>query len=323
MGSTERPAWLRLLARGREDDPRVAHDLDLLAAAYGPGAVARPDRTTAVAHDLRLLASTYGRGTATTGEGTGVGRDEVLTHLRRYRVLYGLALVVLAVVVLADPVPGPGGGFAGADTLAPFASGADSGVASPELVPSVESPVFGVPSEFGFPESSDEVPEISLPVLPPPSASTSDDGDVPLRITSSGYASVFGGTPLEQPPPEEGLPVAATAGNVTKMSFIRLSGTAPLLRLAPAEGTGANLNETSAAIKACRITETWEPERGIGTADAPSYDAENCVLANVVDGVWTFDLAGQADRGGTNGFALVPGIAAADTFQVTFRPTAA
>jgi hypothetical protein len=321
MVTTERPAWLRVLARGREDDPRVAHDLDLLAAAYGPGAPEAPDRATTTAHDLELLAGAYGEGgTATT---TPAGRPDVLAHLRRYRVLYGLGAAVLAVVLLADPVPGPGGGFAaGADAFSTVPA-REPGETEPALLPDLQSPVFGVPGEFAVdPTPHGVAPEISVPVAPPPSAGDDED-EVPLRITASGYASVFGGTPVEQPPPEDGLPVAATGGNMTKLSFVRLSGTATVLKLAMVEGTGANLNETSAAIKACPITEAWQAARGVPLADAPAYDAATCVLANVSDGAWTFDLSGLLERGRTNGFALVPGVSQADTFQVTFKPAAA
>jgi hypothetical protein len=318
MDPTTTPTWLRWLARGREDDPRVAHDLELLAATYGPGAAAPPDRSAAVAHDVQLLLATYG---PSGGEAAAAGRPAVGAHLQRYRVLYGLAAAVLAVVVLADPVARPRTGL-----TEPFGSAGVTDDAPADPAGPTAEALPDLSTEFGDDFALDVVPTepspppsiVSVPPSPPPSGT-----EVPLRIVASGYASATGGTPLEQPPPEDGLPVGAAAGNTTKMSFVRLSGTATLLRLGLVGAPGANVNETGAAVKLCRINESgvWEAHRGIELANAPTYDPDDCVLANVAaDGAWTFDLAGRDDRTSPIGFALVPGVAVSDTFQVTFSP---
>jgi len=265
--------------RDNRTDERVARDVELLANAYSEDAIAtaQADADLARQADLETLVDAYGA----DGGGSAVV-PVVWHHIRRYRVPYIVAAVVLGVLLFRQPVPP-------AAPLSPFDAGAlDAETLSPE------------PS----PEAGVEPPALSSRVEP-------------LQIVVSGYASALGGTPVEQPPPGDGLPVEVLAGSVTKYSFFRLAGTTTTLKLAMLPDQGANLNDAGAGVELCHLaTNAWNPERGVPTASAPGYTSD-CIAGSRSDTVWTFTFVLDSPTD-SNGWALVPVAIDNATFRITF-----
>ena len=323
MGS----GW-RAIVRDNAADARVIGDLERLAAAYGAEPTAQEAPVSA--SDAEILAAAYRAepGAAGAASEPGAGPAPVpiaLTHIRRNRTAYGVAAALLAVLALVDPV---------ADVTAPAA---DPGFASPASQETPAETAAALPGPGGtvttppvfdalFPVDAATFSP-SVPVeAPPPVAIPSALADLldPLRIVESGYASATGGTPLEQAPPADGLPVTAAGPAAARFSYVRLAGTAPVLSLRLVTDDGASINEASAAVSACRITDpAWTGARGARLDEAPDYDSADCVKgAAGGDGTWTFDMSARTDRTSPNGFALVPSPDAAGPFQVVFSPTA-
>lgn len=280
---------------------------------------------------------------------------QLTTHVRRYVSFYVGGVAWILALVLIQPLGGAGddGPEVAGSRRAPSTVGAVASASSPvaSVPPSSRSalaltaapvldfstPTFedvggsSLPSDdFSTPASSDELAGGSDTSAAPTFADTddefssSDDGPAPLTITRSGYASITGGTPLEQQPPENGLPVAAAGGQVGKFSYIALSGAETTLRLKPVEAPGGNVAPERAGIRACLITTAgWEPKRGVATSAAPQYDTTACATGlRGSDGIWTFDVMDFGDVSTINGLALVPVADPTLEFLVTFRPVA-
>jgi hypothetical protein len=302
------------LLRDNDADPRVARDIELLSAAYSEEAIADAavDAEQARERDLETLLAVYGEADA----GSTV-LPVVVRHLRRYRKPYILAAVVLGVLLFRQPVPAPieaaeeatqiGGQVqVGASDLAPAGS-SESFAPAPASPLDLGGPVVEEPPVFEAPLPATAAP---LVVVPPA-----------LRIEISGYASALGGTPIEQAPPGNGLPVESTAGSVTKYSFVRLSGGGTLLRLRMLSDDGASLNDAAAGVEVCHLTSAgWKPQRGVARSDAPAYDGD-CMAGTRQGDVWSFRFALDNPVGG-NGWAIVPVTTANGTFRVTFAPQA-
>jgi hypothetical protein len=121
--------------------------------------------------------------------------------------------------------------------------------------------------------------------------------------------------------PAGSLPVGRRPGiSQDKVSFVRLAGTASVLKLVPHEDTTGQRSADSAQIQACRIVAGgWAKAEGEAMADAPKWDCAVSVLgARAADGSWTFDLSVFPDRADDRGFALVPTGDALD-FQVAYK----
>jgi hypothetical protein len=142
----------------------------------------------------------------------------------------------------------------------------------------------------------------------------------PIRIVQSGYSSRTGGTPLEQEPPSDGLPVSALPnGEAAKRSFVKLEGDETILKLKLVDDP-SNVGAEQAVVRACVISvDGWKAERGMAMDAEPTW-GEPCVDgARGEDGVWTFDLTVFGSPESNAGFALTPGGPA--PFNLTFSPS--
>jgi hypothetical protein len=274
---------------------------------------------------------------------------QVSVHLKRYLPFYIGAAVWALTMLLIHPL-GKGNesnfasgtsGLAGqsvpvatasASSPAPSAVadlGADA-IAAPTFE-AVTAATFGSESTSSF----DEAASSSSSASPESSASSSDfsstnttlafssdfGSDTPKQhaIVRSGYASSTGGTPLEQQPANGGLPVASTAGQDSKRSFIELSGEGSQLRL-KVSADGA-IQADTAVIKVCVLTTSdWKADRG-QPMPGPAFDPA-CSTGSVLDGIWTFDLSSFSKEDLARGLALTPGAGTGLTFQVVFEPVA-
>lgn len=316
-------AW-RTIVRDNASDARVLGDLERLAAAYGPADGPGEAPQDPAVGDAELLASAYGADAAGPSEPL---QAAIATHIRRNRTAYGVAAALVAVLALVDPVakvtaPRQGDTVAFGSQAPTQSAVASTASALPGPTGIAPQPAFEAlfpvdPATFAAPATFESSPP---PAIPPSLVDLLD----PLRIVDSGYASVTGGTPLEQPPPGDGLPVTAAGPIATRFSFVRLAGTAPVLTLRLVTDSGAGVNESGAAVSACKITDpTWTGERGVPLSEAPPYDANGCVAGAAGEGgVWNFDLSARGDRADPAGFALVPSPDAGAPFQVVFSPVA-
>ncbi|MEA3078317.1 MAG: hypothetical protein QOF60_3225 [Actinomycetota bacterium] len=272
---------------------------------------------------------------------------QVSTHVRRYAPFYAGAAMWFLAMVLIQPVGGGGGAGPETASSADFAS-ANSTVSSSSVtetvsaVPAAAVDGFGLSGSFVVSSYASPSPSPSSPAASSPSAATEpappglpdpvdslNMGDdvvpvVALSILESGYASAAGGTPAEQSPPGNGLPVAAVGGNDAKRSFVRLSGTETTLRLKAIAGSMDQVTTYQAAVKACVITTAdWVPRRGQKLDAGPAYDLSQCATGVAgAGGVWTFDLGYFGSVSAGNGFALVPGAGTVPSFEITFEPRA-
>jgi hypothetical protein len=317
------------------DDPKLLGDLERLAGK--PVAIA--DETAPVAPEEP------GPAEATPFDDPFVRRFvQVSTHVRRYAPFYAGAAMWLLAMVLIQPVGG-GGGVAGPEvsSSADFAS-ANSTVSSSAVtetvsaMPAAAVDGFGLSASFPLasysspPASESSPPPAAAEPAPPAAVDPVDSitmGDdvvrvVALSISESGYASAAGGTPAEQSPPGNGLPVAAVGGNDAKRSFLRLTGTETTLRLKAIAGSTDQITTNQATVKACVITTAdWVARRGQKLDAGPAYDLNQCATGVAsAAGVWTFDLGYFGPVSAGNGFALVPGAGTAPSFEITFEPRA-
>jgi hypothetical protein len=304
------------LLRDNAGDTRVVEDVAALAAIYDETGVAEASESARQTRldDLALVAALFER---SADEDDGPWLPRLVTHAKRYRTYYVVAALVVGVLLFRSPEPLPllGGGDE-ANTIIPTVDSQRSAsttptVLDPPLFADAESltlPFFGVPSE---------APAFNAPTpapAPPPTA---------LRLAQTGYASSLGGTPVDQEPPGNGLPVEAIAGRVTKYSYARLSGGGNTLKLKALTDDGASLNPGEARVQLCQITtKGWRPSRGTSATDAPAYAPGACLEGALKSGVWTFTFSSVYDPLQTNGWAIVPYLDGNVTFRVTFSPTA-
>ncbi len=147
---------------------------------------------------------------------------------------------------------------------------------------------------------------------------TSTANEAPT-IVRSGYASATGGTPLEQDPGSGGLPVAATAGNDNKRSYLQLSNRVGALRLRQSADNA--IQPDGAVVKLCPLDKPdWKPTRGQALSGSPTFSSA-CATGSRTDGIWTFDLSSFTTDEFNNGFTLTPGPGTGTTFQVVLEPT--
>lgn len=150
---------------------------------------------------------------------------------------------------------------------------------------------------------------------------------LPRSVVDSGYTSSTSGTPLSGPEvPDDGMPVGVRLGQIDKVSFARLAGTAPELHLTLVDDPAANQLVALAAVQVCAVTEPgWVLDRpGAAPDDAPAYDSDRCSQGiQDPDGTWTFDLSGLGTIDDRAGIALLPVFEGPSTFQVTFSTVVA
>ena len=324
---------MRLKLVRDNDDPKLLADLDRLAGREPAVPEVGPDGAPLPAAEPQPLDDPFVRRFV-----------QVSIHLKRYLPFYAGAAVWALTMLLIQPL-GSGGsgsevaggpGFAGQSVPVATASnesavddlGADA-VAAPTFE-TITGATFGDDTSVGFDDISGSDSEFTADDSSSSTDSfttdtttfTFDDfgADEPkqLTIVRSGYASATGGTPLEQQPPNGGLPVAATAGNDSKRSFIELAGEGTQLRLKQA--TDGAIQPETAVIKVCVLNSAdWKAERGQALNSSPSFDPA-CSTGLVSDGVWTFDLSSFSASDLKRGLALTPGAGTALTFQVVFEP---
>jgi len=265
-------------------------------------------------------------------------------HVRRFFPYYLGAALWLAVMLLMAPADrddadlagarlpetanlSPAGEFAADAAVSPSPAFGDIGATPADATFSME---FSSDTSFSSGADLDSSATFSDMTTFDTSGFSSDtstltfaDEPEPLRIIKSGYSSRTGGTPLEQAPPGNGLPVAAVGGEATKRSFIALSGDETVLKLKLIEDP-SNVGVEQATVRACPIvTDGWQAARGMAMDAEPAW-AEPCVDATRdAEGVWTFDLSSFGKPGSAPGFALTPGTAAGLSFNLTFDPSPA
>jgi hypothetical protein len=224
--------------------------------------------------------------------------------------------------VPAEPTP---------DLSVPAPDGVPPVAAAPPLTPL--TPLLEGPSEQGGGGGFGSGGDGSGPPLPSgggdqgPAFGGSGQVFAPLQISVSGYtAAPDGGLPVGggNDVPADGLPVGSDATGDTFRSFIRLTGTEPLLVLDLLEG--ASENEQFAGVRACPIQVAgWTLERGAPLGDGPEFDCADAVPGErQEDGSFRFDLLAFPDRGGDRGFALVPAqqLPVRVPFRLVFSTTA-
>lgn len=369
------------------DDPKVKHDLELLAGTFGRDADER--ETSVVGDDEQMAAPGAGVPTAAGADGladaggTNGGAEEdaagrtgdpndplqqlddpvvrsmvrTSVHVRRFFPYYlGAALWVLVMLLISPRTDAPSGptegGFAFAEDSSSVQAPEESveSAFTEEVAPSFAD-IGATPAESGFGFSSpasggsdfaagsDFSDSGSSPTSGGFDSSEFDSGssgfssdfssggtDVaddpePLRITKSGYSSATGGTPLEQAPPENGLPVSKAGSEVVKRSFIGVSGDESILRLKLVDDP-SNVGVEQAVVRACPIVvEDWKAERGQSFDDQPLFQ-DTCVDGvRGDDGIFSFDLSKLGTVSEFPGFALTPG-AVAGAYSLTFDPQA-
>jgi hypothetical protein len=306
------------LLRDNTGDARVTDDVERLAAAYNDDAVTASVEAmqAARAEDLALLKTVFAERSA---EGESLGR-KLATQLMRHRLYVGAAVAFLALVLFVSPVPLPlAGGDDGDTALLPSFGSHDATAVTTLPTPEVtSSDLF----DFTIPEDDPFAPVEFTPVFTAPDETPA--APAPLRITQSGYASAYAPTPAEQAPPKNGLPIEAIAGQVTKYSYMRLSGGATELRLKTLGDDGASMNAADARVELCHVTTPgWKPARAVRTTDAPKYSGQCLEGTRGSNGIWTFAFSDIFNPVDANGWAIVPVTADNPTFRVTFAPTAA
>jgi hypothetical protein len=290
---------------------------------------------------------------------SAVTLGDITAGLRRY---WPAAVTALVIVVMAAFLPGdrPGspGGLFGGSAPAPVAVSAGSGAGSDGSAAGVDtsgsdgagvadstydsgasfglrpSATFGGSSNsattFGGNEdaAAPDAPLFSSPSGSGGAGSGSGSGSssqpVPLTISAKLWATNGSGTPLAtQDVPNGSLPVGKRVGQEDKRSYVRLSGTDTLLRLAEA-GSGRSTGGSVVSVQACRVTQAdWAEGSGVALSSAPAFEATSCVKGQrATDGVWEFDLSAYPDRADAKGFALVVAPDGGVDFQVNFTSIA-
>jgi hypothetical protein len=307
------------LLRDNAADARVADDVAALAAAYDEESVAASAAALVAAteDDLEALANAFGE----PPSGEPWWRD-VTAQALRYRWWVATSLAIIAVILFVHPAPLPAADDEGGGTsLIPTNDSPQALASVPSVVPEIS-----VSDPFSFAIGS-PAPSFEAPTEQTATFNTTPVTYAPaptaLRITQSGYASTLAGTPADQAPPADGLPVESLGGRVTKYSYIRLVGSGASLKLKALSDDGAALNDAEARVQLCHITTAgWKATRDAATADAPKYN-EECVEGHLANAVWTFAFSSIQNPVDPNGWAIVPVTTGNPTFRVTFAPTAA
>lgn len=344
------------------DDPKLLADLERLARGGPPAAsdpepeVAGGSKTAAAAP----VAAAGGAAAAVAAIDDSFVRRFVqgAVHLRRYAPFYAGGGLWLLTLLLIQPVGSGDDRTAGLAQPTGLGRAETVTASATEAAPEPDetaAPVFDslggstfagaafdestdTGADFGGGSTFDEPSSFSEP----PAADESDDADAgsdsfdsfesfddeepaaptPLAITSTGYASSTGGTPLERQPAEGGLPVTVAGGNTTRYSFFRVAGEETTLRL---KETSESVNHEAAAVKICPLASgDWKAGPNQPMSAAPKIDQSALCATGTRDGegIWTFDLAEFVPVAEGNGFGLVPGAGTASTFQVVFAPVA-
>ena len=195
----------------------------------------------------------------------------------------------------------------------------------PVVVPPADLVPLPLPTPVSLGEVSPPTPTESSFTPPEPTDSPTPQPSEPLRITGGGYAAADAGTPLATAGiPAGSVGVGSRAGQVDKVTYLRLSGTARVLRL-KVDASGASVLDQNAVLAACPVTQSsWKVGQGdVAPAAAPPY---SCGLTapgvRSNDGTsWTFDVS-SIDL--SNGLAIVPVVTLTEvtnSFQVVFSLT--
>lgn len=181
---------------------------------------------------------------------------------------------------------------------------------TPTFAPSTPTTAFTPPPSNDF----------SPPATSPTTIAGSPSTPTALTIRGSGWASrVPPGAVPSDAVPEGTLPVANRLGQVDRVSFVRLAGSAGTLTLVE-DDAGAREALGDAQVAICPIlVSDWAEEEAQSFADAPAWSTDSCVGSVETDAGWVFDLSSFPFRTGPAGFALVPSGDAPPDFQVTFR----
>lgn len=337
---------MRLRLLRENDDPKLLADLQRLAGR-------EPDPVAPDAEPEDAAAA----GEADAAVETDPFADpfvrrfvQVSVHLKRYAPFYAGAAVWALAMLLIQPVGRDGAatevaggpGFAGTSSVEVATASADSPVADLNA-DAIGAPVFEnqtgaaafskADSAFGdFTESEFSSAPSDAGATTPTPAPTFDESPAPtfddtefasddedgLTIVRSGYASRTGGTPLEQDPAGRALPIAVSAGNDSKRSFMELAGTGTLLRLK--ESADGAIRPETAVLKACIATSEWKADRGQSFDAGPTFDPA-CSTGARFDGVWSFDLSSFTAEALKKGLVLTAGPGTALTFEVRLEPT--
>jgi hypothetical protein len=340
------------LRRDNADDPRVGHDLDVLAQTYAtdvatavaldepeaPPARARRGWRRDNADDPRVVAdletlAAHDAGTLPPSEPVTDADEDPLRdpfvrrfvdgalHVRGHAKYYGLLVAWLLLMFVLVPITRHDDASSSIDTDVAAAATAPEAAAAPSTTSTSTAPTVAVGTEPQLVAAQYEAPPVAAtadaPSTTSPSAAPSDSATTtmaprPLSIVRSGYASSTSGTPLEQDPGDGALPVAAAGSQPSKRSFVVLDGTASVLHLAVVDGA---MGADAAGIAACPITERgWSAERA-QPMPGPAF-ATTCITGvRQDDGTWTFDLGSITAATSANGWALTP---MAGTFDLAF-----
>ena len=282
-------------------------------------AQADPERMLAAATARHALAVEHQDGPgaverlmAAVASKTGIGTEQAYT------------VVLATVVAIALMLAGLPGVFRGGEPVAAAPLAAPLPTSTP--APPVVSVPLPVPTEGPLPVLLPLRPvptfaaEPSPAVVPVPTAAPSTSSA--LTILAASWAT---SDPLAldaSTVPADGLPVEARAGQVSKVSFLRVKGTAQPLRLSLTAGPTDNLLADSAAILACRVTTTaWVASPGQPLSEAPTYDCSSGAvdLIKDPDGTWVVPLGAIPTVNDEWDLALVPAGQAGSVFRVTFQ----
>lgn len=254
------------------------------------------------------------------------------TPAQAWTVVPGLAVVVPVVVatvvgVLGQPAPEPA---AALGLPVPAAPGAVAPTPAPEapVVPPAVVPDLPVPVAVAPPAL---LPGLVLPAAPgprpgpgtaqpsapaPATRPSALPSPEPLRVTDNGSTSTVGADPTL---PAGDLPVQAGPLGEVARSFVRLSGSGRVLRLALDATPGATYGEAAAGVRACPNTDArWLSGSGQSPAAAPPVDEPRCVPGTSSDGTWSFDVSAFPDLTGA-GLSLLPDPAGPAPYRLAFR----
>jgi hypothetical protein len=341
------------LRRQNTDDPRVEHDLDVLAGSYASGRETAPvaeappapprkgwrrdnGSDPRVLADLDLLAA-HDAGTLPPPEPPEGdddpmhdpfvrrfmgGAEHVRGHAKYYGALAAWLLLMFAVVPVAkhnthDGAPDDSGVTTEAAAIgAPTTSttALEPVTAPAPSISDVSSPMSTF-TAAAAPSIATTSPSsiTAAPVTTAPLSTTVAAAPF-LTIARSGYASSSAGTPLEKDPADGALPVEAAGGQATKRSFVALRGSGTILHL---EVTDGAVGEGSVA--ACPLSRSdWSTDRG-QSMPGPAFSTTCAIGTMLDDGSWVFDLEQFGDPTAGAGFALTP---MAGTFSLAFSPAA-
>ena len=145
-----------------------------------------------------------------------------------------------------------------------------------------------------------------------------------LRVVDAGWATANLTSELSAfTVPDDGLPVAAVAGDEDKRTYLRLAGSGRELRLHLHKAQGVQILEDNASLRACAVASaTWSAGAAMDLANAPKLDCSHRAPARRQrDGSYLFDLTSFPNNLATNGIALTAVKGDARTFQLVFaRP---